>query len=385
MARRTDLLGNHLGNRSGPPIISDSVPPSLTSLSLALSGGGIRALAFHLGVMKLLAELSLLEKVNQISSVSGGSLTVGLIFANAGKRWPNSEEFISKVYPAIRHRVCRRSLICDSLTQLINPSNWRYLLSRANMVGKALEKHWGLDFTQGDLPQSPIWSINATTAENGKRFRFKGTTIGDYEEGYAQADNFPVSTAVAVSAAFPGLIGPLVLRTSDYQWKKRKWGDPESLSKPVKPEFNFLHLYDGGVYDNLGLEPLFDAGKGEPKAGGGVIISSDASAPLSQGFSFFSLNPWRLKRIADIMADQSRNLRVRTFVEYLKRTKAGAFIQIDSPLFNRSTDTNAEFACAFPTTLRRLSKIEFDRLAEHGYAVSKRVYEAYGLGVSGFM
>lgn len=353
-----------------------------TPLSIALSGGGIRALAFHLGVMKLLAELSLLEKVNQISSVSGGSLTVGLIFANAGKQWPSSEDFISNVYPAIKQRVCRRNLICDSLSQLANPSNWRYLLSRANLVGLALEKRWGLDFTLGDIPRSPIWSINGTTAENGKRFRFKGTTIGDYEEGYANADNMLVSTAVAVSAAFPGLIGPLVLRTRDYQWKQRKWGEPDNLSKSVRLEFKFLHLYDGGVYDNLGLEPLFDAGKGEPKTGGGLIISSDAGAPLSKGFSFFSLNPWRLKRIADIMSDQTRSLRVRTFVEYLKRKKAGAFIQIDSPLFNRSTDKNAEFACTFPTTLRRLSSIEFDKLADHGYKVAKRVYETYGFGVT---
>ena len=352
-----------------------------SGISLALSGGGVRALVFHLGVLKLLAELGLMEKVGHISSVSGGSLAAGLIFANAGKRWPSSEAFITKVYPAIKQKVCSRSLIRDGLVQLTRPGNGQYLLSRANLVGKALERRWGLDFTLRELPPSPIWSINATAAENGKRFRFKGTTIGDYEGGYAEAGDLPVSIAVAVSAAFPGGIGPLALPTADYKWKKRGWGEPESAAKPVEPEFNPLHLYDGGVYDNLGLEPLFDAGKGKPKARAGIVIASDAGAPLAQGFSAVALNPWRLKRVADIMADQARNLRVRTFVEYLKRTNAGAFIQIDSPLFDRATDRNAEFACTFPTTLRRLSEIEFDGLAEHGYAVAKRVYETYGLGV----
>jgi NTE family protein len=355
---------------------------SSTSLSLALSGGGVRALVFHLGVLKFLAELGLFENVTHISSVSGGSLATGLIYANAGIRWPTSKAFLTTVYPAVKQKVCGRSLILDSLSQLLRPSNWRYLLSRANLVGKALQEHWDMDFTLRELSPYPTWSINATTAENGKRFRFKGSTIGDYEGGYAEASDLSVSTAVAVSAAFPGGIGPLALPTADYDWKKRKWGELESAAKTVVPEFSTLHLYDGGVYDNLGLEPLFDAGNGKPKAQGSVVIALDAGAPLAQGFSAIALNPWRLKRVADIMADQARSLRVRTFVEYLKRTNAGAFIQMDSPLFNRATDPNADFACTFPTTLRRLSELEFDRLAGHGYAVAKRVYETYGLGTT---
>jgi NTE family protein len=354
--------------------------PHATPLSLALSGGGVRAVAFHIGALKLLAELELLENVNHISSVSGGSLVTGLIFANSGARWPSSEIFLNTVYASVKNKVCSRNLMCDSLAQLIKPNNWRYLLSRANLVGMALAQHWDLDFTLNELAPSPTWSINATTAENGKRFRFKGATIGDYEVGYVDDANVPVSTAVAVSAAFPGGIGPLAIRTADYRWKRRKWGEPISEAKFVDPEFSTLHLYDGGVYDNLGLEPLFDAGTGKPKTDGSVIIALDAGAPLVQGFSAIALNPWRLKRVADIMAEQARSLRVRTFVEYLKRTSAGAFIQIDSPLFDRVTDPVAAFACRFPTTLRRLSELEFDTLAGHGYSVAKRVHGIYGIG-----
>lgn len=47
-------------------------------IALALSGGGIRAMAFHLGMLKFLAERSLLEEIHRVSTVSGGSLLVGL-------------------------------------------------------------------------------------------------------------------------------------------------------------------------------------------------------------------------------------------------------------------------------------------------------------------
>lgn len=361
--------------------MTDAFPAPSGTLTLALSGGGVRAVAFHVGVLMHLAERGLLEQVNHISSVSGGSLATALVLANAGRRWPSSSVYATSVFPAVRQCLCSRSLMWDGLAQLRRPLNWRYSLSRANLIGKALEQNWGLDFTMQELPQSPTWSINATTAENGKRFRFKGITMGDYEGGYAEAADLSVSTAVAVSAAFPGGIGPLALATADYRWKKRKWGEPESAAKQIDAQFKTLHLYDGGVYDNLGLEPLFDAGEGIPKSKDCIVIASDAGAPLEQGFSTIALNPWRLKRMADIMADQARSLRVRTFINYLKRTRAGAFIQIDSPLFDRTIETDAELACTFPTTLRRLSTAEFDALSRHGRAVARRVHETYGLGL----
>ena len=358
--------------------MSESLQPG-DPISLALSGGGVRALAFHLGVLRYLAEQRMLERIKHVSSVSGGSLAVGLIMTNSGKAWPSSTDFLTEVYPAVKHMICSRSLMWDGISQLVNPLNWRFLLSRSNLIALALRKHWKLDFSLKELAPSPIWSINATTAENGKRFRFSGTTIGDYLEGYAEAPDLSVATAVAVSAAFPGGIGPLALNTADFQWKKREWNAPESTAKKVTLAFKTLHLYDGGVYDNLGLEPLFNAGTGVPKTDSKHIIVSDAGAPLKKEFSALALNPWRLKRVADIISDQARNLRVRTFMNYLLRAKTGAFIQIDSPLFQMDTGSDVDFACDFPTTLRRLSIQEFDRLADYAHEVTRRVHNKYGL------
>ena len=51
------------------------------NIGLALSGGGFRASIFHMGVLKYLAEKNKLEEISYISSVSGGSLLIGLLYS----------------------------------------------------------------------------------------------------------------------------------------------------------------------------------------------------------------------------------------------------------------------------------------------------------------
>ena len=139
-----------------------------------------------------------------------------------------------------------------------------------------------------------------------------------------------------------------------------------------------VHLYDGGVYDNLGLEPFFDAGEGAPKVQDKFILVSDASAPLPAGFSYLALNPWRLKRVADIMSDQARSLRVRTFVSYLKRQPAaGAYVSIGTKTKEGIVQTEASHPARFPTTLRRLTLAEFDKLVDHGHQVARVVHHEF--------
>ena len=68
-------------------------------IALALSGGGIRAMAFHLGVLRWLAENKSLEQVSHISTVSGGSLILGLILQETSLQWPTSQVFQELVMP----------------------------------------------------------------------------------------------------------------------------------------------------------------------------------------------------------------------------------------------------------------------------------------------
>ncbi|HNA25581.1 MAG TPA: patatin-like phospholipase family protein [Nitrospira sp.] len=347
-------------------------------IALALSGGGIRAMVFHLGVLKFLAERCLLEEIQRVSTVSGGSLLVGLLLKETGMHWPSSEEFLTAAFPQLRDKLCELSLQWAAARQLLNPLNWRFILSRANLLGLALRAEWGIDSKLSDLPSTPEWSINGTTAESGKRFRFKRDNLGDYTLGYAAGAGFPLADALAVSAAFPGGFGPLRIDAKKFDWRKRPWGAQPGTEKSVDIGFDALHLYDGGVYDNLGLEPYFDCGKCETKHPDNYIIVSDAGSPLPSGFSFRQLNPRRLKRIADIMSDQSHALRVRAFANYLQqRPERGAFIFINTP--TDDLDNSASFASGFPTTLRKLSFSDFDRLAGHGYKVAVQVERQYGL------
>jgi NTE family protein len=171
------------------------------------------------------------------------------------------------------------------------------------------EQLWLIDARLGDLPDRPVWSVNATTSETGRRFGFKLTGVGDYTLGYANAAEFKIAHAMAVSAAYPGVFGPFAIETGDYEWRKREtWDLPKDAEQVKEPAFATLHLYDGGIYDNLGTEPLFDGGKQSAKEGTDFIIVSDAGAPLGQIAPGW-FRPFRLRRVADIMGEQTRSSR----------------------------------------------------------------------------
>ncbi len=369
------------------------VPEHSIHVGLALSGGGVRAAAFHAGVLRCLAEHDQLESVVHISSVSGGSLFVGLVFSASHYQWPSSSEYQSTVFPHIRNVLTTRCLQHSALFRLLfQPLNWRFLMARANVLARTIQSLWGIDMPLGRITSKPIWSINATTAETGRRFRFKAGQMGDYELGYADASTLSLAAAMAVSAAFPGGIGPLSLRTQDYQWRKRSSWSVTDDPKPHVPMFARLHLYDGGLYDNLGIEPLFDVGSQSLKTTDeehvNYLLVSDAGAALSRAAIPSSLNPWRFKRIADIALDQTRALRVRAFVNFLKNNPAhGAYLQLGANpvqrinLFAKGREhlatallehewlqaDDVEAAATYPTTLRQLTGSEFDLIARHGF------------------
>src|SRR5437867_195424 len=63
--------------------VRDEPRSPLPGTALCLSGGGYRAMVFHLGALWRLNELGYLPKLARISSVSGGSITAGVL----GLKW----------------------------------------------------------------------------------------------------------------------------------------------------------------------------------------------------------------------------------------------------------------------------------------------------------
>lgn len=70
-------------------------------IALCLSGGGYRAMVFHLGALWRLNEAGLLGKLDRISSVSGGSITAGRL----GLKWSKLAFNAAGVAPQFRAEV----------------------------------------------------------------------------------------------------------------------------------------------------------------------------------------------------------------------------------------------------------------------------------------
>src|SRR5574337_275374 len=125
-------------------------------IGLALSGGGFRATIFHLGVLARLAEQNRLEDVAFLSTVSGGSLCAGLVYAQSGFRWPTSQHYISAVAPKARELLTtqdlERSLIWRVLTLLFSRP-LSFLETRAADLSDLLKTNWGITVNVRDLPE----------------------------------------------------------------------------------------------------------------------------------------------------------------------------------------------------------------------------------------
>lgn len=353
-------------------------------IALALSGGGVRAMAFHVGVLRYLAEKDMLRHVAELSTVSGGSLIAGLLFARSGMRWPGAAQFPA-VAASIRSTLTTTDMQAATIARAILPVNWRFWLARPNIVARTIYRDWKIKARLVDLPPDPVWSINCTTAESGKRFRFKQGRLGEYEIGYADAGNFPLASAMAISAAFPVGLGPFKLDARRFRWQKRSsWEAPQEVA--TEAAYRSLNLYDGGLYDNLGIEPFFDAGSGRAKVERRIIVS-DAGAPLARGFGLFALNPLRIKRLMDVLMDQNRALRVRGFIRYVIDNGTGGYIGISrSASLSRSiqatssqwlSDEQARLVSTFPTSLSILTAEQYDLIERHGYESARMSQEKY--------
>ena len=354
-------------------------------IGIALSGGGVRAAVFHLGILGRLAEDGLLEKITRISTVSGGTLVTGLVYSIAGNKWPTSDIFLHQCLEQIRYYLTKRDIRLNAIFWGIIQLKV-FIQKRANLISKSIQNCWKISGNLNDIPHQPRWILNATTYESGKNWRFMSQRrMGDYVVNYVENPNIPLADAMAASAAYPELIGALVLDTRKYNWFKFSGKTVEQ----TQPKFSKLHLWDGGLYDNLGVEALFKIEDECPYPGDcNFLVVSDASNPI--GLKKHSIRPWkRALRLIAISMDQVRSLRARILINHFENHKnSGVYFKIgntgrkiledvkaNNKLINELTKNSlsaneAKSAEEFETTLRKLTEAEYDLLYQHGWEVA---------------
>jgi NTE family protein len=363
----------------------------------ARSGGGIRAAVFHLGVLRRLAGEGLLESVSAISTVSGGSLITAAVMSQCGMKWPTSDEYLGSVYPELRRRITAADLFSLKSIGWSGLAEFKFALvhGRAGILATMLERVWGVSGRLADLPDAPEWLINATCIDTGKNWRFSKREMGDWTFGRHYAPDVPISVAAAASAAVPYAIGAMPLALPATGWWET---DPATRGqvRPKPPPKTRVRFWDGGAYDNMGLEALTKPGRGLRSCN--FLICSDASGPLrpSGESSVAALLSGSLSgpRLFDVAGDQIRALRSRMLIaDIAAGTVDGVLLRMGNSVravdvksgtarpvsFYDAfqTDEQAELALRHPTDLKAPSEAQFDMLARHGFEIADATLTTY--------
>ena len=239
---------------------------------VTFSGGGTRAAALAYGVLKGLRDTTIniegksvrmLDEVDYISSVSGGSFTTAYYGL-----------YRDRIFEDFEEDFLLRDVEGHLMWGLLNPLEWFRKGGRTEMAIRYYNKHIFHDATFADinLKNGPLILINASDLAHGVRFSF----IQDYFNLLcSDLSSFPVARAVTASSAVPLVFLPVVVEnykgcdTSHLQWlsnaRKRAGSDPQ-LDQTIdgidslleKKKRRYIHLVDGGITDNLGLRALYD-------------------------------------------------------------------------------------------------------------------------------
>ncbi len=271
--KQVDPQSGYRGKYMGVPGNSEDLLFYLT-----FSGGGTRAAALSYGVLEELRKTEvvidgkrrrLLDEVDGISSVSGGSFTAGYYGL-----------FGDRIFEDFERKFLKKNIQGGLTTRtLFNPINWFRLSSvtfdRSDLAAEYYDKEVFEGKTFGDLAarKGPMIMMNATDMTHGLR-------IGFSQDGFdaicCDLSPFPVARAAAASSAVPMLLSPITLRNyagtcgfkMSEQFEEVLGGRSISerqlfLANNIRPFLDsqkkpYIHLVDGGVADNLGLRAILD-------------------------------------------------------------------------------------------------------------------------------
>ncbi len=244
-----------------------------TSLILAFSGGGTRAAALSYGVLLELRDTNIkvggiskrmLDEVDLISSVSGGSFTAAYYGLHGDAAFNDFEQVF-----------LRRDIEGHLIKSLFNPFNWFKRTGRTENAIKYYEKEifHGATFADMRRKDGPVIVINASDLAYGVRFSF----IQEYFNLLcSDLSSYSVARAVTASSAVPVLFNPVVVQNytdckseGEPQWltdaMERSKDDPQLRmitqgldSYFIKKNRKYVHFVDGGITDNLGLRSIYE-------------------------------------------------------------------------------------------------------------------------------
>ncbi len=239
---------------------------------LAFSGGGTRAAALAYGVLEALRDTRitldgeyqrLLDEVDVISSVSGGSFTAAYFGLHG-----------DKIFSDFETKFLRRNVTGELMHGLFNPLLWFSSRGRTEMAVNFYEDNVFKGATFADLykKDGPLIVINATDLGGGIRFSF----LQEYFDLIcSNLSTYPIARAVTASSAVPVLFNPVVVKNhSGCESRAVSWledikhlttntSQPSHIADGLrsyaqKDTRQYIHLVDGGITDNLGLLALYE-------------------------------------------------------------------------------------------------------------------------------
>ena len=253
---------------------------------------------FHLGCLWRLNELNYLLKFTRISSVSGGSITSGVLAMNWAKLEFDGNGYATKFDQFVTQplrRMAGKTIDAPSLFE-------GFVEGASKTVAKHYKDYLFGDTTLQNLPDEPLFIFNSTSMKTGVLWRFSKPYMGDYKVGIIKNPTVPLARAVAASSAFPPVLSPAVFDL-----------DPASFDTdpryPCKAPFNTAEyrsqavLCDGGVYDNFGMETAWK--------NCAQVIVSDGGGALEMQPNPSHLWPQQTMRVLNTIYNQVAALRKR--------------------------------------------------------------------------
>jgi len=319
---------------------------------------------FHLGTLWRLNELQYLRKLDRISSVSGGSITSGVLAMNWKRLQFNTEGCATNFDQMITQPLMRMASTSIDVSSVIG--------GIFGGISKKVAKHYRDilfgNTTLQDLPDDPPrFVFNATSLQTGVLWRFSKPYMGDWIVGLIMNPTVELAIAVAASSAFPPVLSPAVLDLDPNKFSKGADPPPPGVKYPdFRKE---IVLCDGGVYDNLGLETAWKRYATILVSDGGAALAMQVDPPhewLGQAY-----------RVLDVIDNQVGALRKRVLIaSYENKLREGTYWGISTDIANyhlsSALQCDHDFTLKLASTPTRLTAMDVGlqhQLIDWGYAV----------------